>query len=253
MLTRATSSTASAVGRTFHGACASSALNVCAGPSRIPAAAFHHASGRVNSQAPATATSASSSSESSSASPTPSPSSTPASTASEPTQIARSTLPARSAAAALPTLGGYTKDNLPTQTDPTLAFFVGILMRDGKKATANRAVMDVLGHLNEWTSAPPLPLFQEAIARASPLVRMQSSKTGGKITQIPIPLNPRQSAHRGIKGIIEASKKRNDRYLSTRLAREVLAVLEGSSSVLQRKEEQHKVAMANRANASVRI
>ncbi|KAK0532295.1 hypothetical protein OC835_003390 [Tilletia horrida] len=153
---------------------------------------------------------------------------------------------------AVPTLG-YTKDNLPTKTDPTLAFFVGILMRDGKKAASSRTVMNVLAHLNEWTSSPPLPLFVEAINRASPLVRMQSSKSGGKITQIPIPLNPRQSKHRGIKAIIEASKKRSDRYISTRIAREMVAVLEGSSSVLSRKEEQHKVAMANRANASVRI
>ncbi|KAK0530431.1 hypothetical protein OC842_003934 [Tilletia horrida] len=152
----------------------------------------------------------------------------------------------------VPTLG-YTKDNLPTKTDPTLAFFVGILMRDGKKAASSRTVMNVLAHLNEWTSSPPLPLFVEAINRASPLVRMQSSKSGGKITQIPIPLNPRQSTHRGIKAIIEASKKRSDRYISTRIAREMVAVLEGSSSVLSRKEEQHKVAMANRANASVRI
>ncbi|CAD6887532.1 unnamed protein product [Tilletia controversa] len=148
---------------------------------------------------------------------------------------------------------GYTKDNLPTQTDPTLAFFVGILMRDGKKASSSRTAMDVLVHLYDWTSSPPLPMFQQAIARASPLVRMQSSKSGGKIVQIPIPLNPRQSMHRGIKAIIDASKKRNDRYISTRLAREIIAVLEGSSPVLSRKEEQHKVAMANRANASVRI
>ncbi|KAE8223319.1 hypothetical protein CF319_g3644 [Tilletia indica] len=148
---------------------------------------------------------------------------------------------------------GYTKDNLPTLTDPTLSFFVGILMRDGKRAASNRVAMDVLALLYDWTSSPPLPMFQQAITRASPLVRMQSSKSGGKIVQIPIPLNPRQSMHRGIKAIIDASKKRNDRYLPTRLAREIIAVLEGSSSVLSRKEEQHKVAMANRANASVRI
>ncbi|KAK0568085.1 hypothetical protein OC861_002329 [Tilletia horrida] len=208
-----------------------------AGPSSALAARGRHFASSSTSQQSASPSPATASS----AQPTPPPVSPPAAPDSSSPRFS-----------ALPTLG-YTKDNLPTRTDPTLSFFVGILMKDGKRAQANRIVMDVLGHLHDWTAAPPLPMFTEAINRASPLTRMQSSKSGGKITQIPIPLNPRQSNHRGIKAIIEASKKRNDRSVSIRLAREILAVLEGSSSVLARKEEQHKVAMANRANASVRI
>jgi len=53
--------------------------------------------------------------------------------------------------------------------------------------------------------------------------------------------------------IIEASKKRSERELGNRLGREVLNVLEGNSTALQKKEEGAKMAVSNRANASVRI
>ena len=71
--------------------------------------------------------------------------------------------------------------------------------------------------------------------------------------QVPMPLNERQSTRRALKWIIQASDRRADRAISRRLAVEMLAILEGNSSVLSRRDEQHKVGTINRANASVRI
>lgn len=52
---------------------------------------------------------------------------------------------------------------------------------------------------------------------------------------------------------MEASKKRSERELGNRLGKEILNVLDGNSTALQKKEESHKMAVSNRANASVRI
>ena len=148
---------------------------------------------------------------------------------------------------------GYTADNLPTPVHPLLSTIIGLIQKDGKRAKAQRQVSDMLQQLTLVTNNTPLPILSAAIERASPLVRMQTRKAGGKSVQVPIPLNERQSRRKGIMAIVEASKKRNDTDFSARLAREVVAVVEGTSSVLQRKEELHKIALVNRANASVRI
>ncbi|WFD30296.1 hypothetical protein MSPP1_001313 [Malassezia sp. CBS 17886] len=147
----------------------------------------------------------------------------------------------------------YTPETLPPRQDPLLQFFVNLLMRDGKKASAERYIADMLAHMARLTNSDPLPLVYEAVELAKPVLRMQSRKQGGKTMQVPLPLNPRQSTRRAIVWIIDASRRRADRSISHRLAVEVLAVLEGNSSVLTRKDEQHKVGMVNRANASVRI
>ncbi|WFD39716.1 uncharacterized protein MJAP1_002696 [Malassezia japonica] len=147
----------------------------------------------------------------------------------------------------------YTLDTLPPRQDPLLQFIVNLLMKDGKKASAERYIADMLAHMAKLTNSDPLPLVYEAVELAKPILRMQSRKQGGKTMQVPIPLNARQSTRRAIVWIIEASRRRADRAISRRLAVEMLAVLEGNSSVLSRKDEAHKIGTVNRANASVRI
>ena len=174
------------------------------------------------------------------------------------TDGARVILPGSKAVSADP-LGGssptyvYSPKALPPRQDPLLHFFVNLLMRDGKKASAERYIADMLAEMAKLTNADPLPLVYEAVELAKPLLRMQSRKQGGKSLQVPIPLNSRQSTRRALKWIIQASDRRSDRSISRRLAVEVLAILEGNSSVLSRRDEQHKIGTNNRANASVRI
>lgn len=147
----------------------------------------------------------------------------------------------------------YTPSTLPPRSEPTLEFLTNLLMKDGKKAQAQRFTTGTLSIIANITNSNPLPLIHDAISRTAPLVKMQSKKQGGKSLQVPVALTKRQSERKALSWIIDASKKRPDRELEKRLAAEFLAVVEGTSSAIGRKEEQHKIATVNRANAAVRI
>ncbi|PWN47656.1 ribosomal protein S7 [Violaceomyces palustris] len=147
----------------------------------------------------------------------------------------------------------YTANSLPPKTDPTLEFLVNLLMKDGKKAQSERHVSSMLRQIQTMIQSDPLPLVKRAIEEVRPLVKMQSRKQGGKTLQVPVALGERQSVRKALVWIMEASKKRNDREIHKRLAAEFLAVIDGSSNALARKEEAHRIATLNRANASVRI
>lgn len=147
----------------------------------------------------------------------------------------------------------YTPSTLPPGSDPTLSFLTNLLMKDGKKAQAQRFTTRTLSIIANITNSNPLALIHDAISRTAPLVKMQSKKQGGKSLQVPVALTKRQSERKALTWIIEASKKRPDRELERRLAAEFLAVSEGTSAAIGRKEEQHKIATVNRANAAVRI
>lgn len=147
----------------------------------------------------------------------------------------------------------YAPFALPVRADPLLAFFTNLIMKEGKKASAERTVSTMLAHIRNATNSTPLPIVQRAVELTAPLVRMQTRKTGGKSVQVPMALNERQRTRRALTWIIDASAKRPDREFAKRLAAEFLAVVDGQSGVLGRREEAHKVAMMNRANASVRI
>ena len=105
----------------------------------------------------------------------------------------------------------------------------------------------MLVHLHAMTRSPPLPIFREAIKRASPSVRIRSQKTGGKVIMKPQALSEKQRTRAAIKAILEASYNREGAKLEFRLAREIVGILNGESGgALAQKESVHKLAAANR-------
>lgn len=138
-------------------------------------------------------------------------------------------------------------------THPLINKMVGIMTKEGNRAKAEKVVSDVMLRLARATNDSPLPLFVEAIRRASPNVDTMSQKKGAKVIHTPRPLSESASAHRGIKAILRAAFRRSDKWYADRVAKELIAVVEGRSGVLQKRLEAHKHALANRANLSVRI
>ncbi|KAF9032967.1 ribosomal protein S7 domain-containing protein [Panaeolus papilionaceus] len=136
--------------------------------------------------------------------------------------------------------------HIPPPTDPLLHFFSNCIMEHGKAARARKATHQMLVHIYAMTRSPPMPIFTQAVMEAAPAVRMRSIKKGGKSIQAPMALSERQRIKRGITWIVEASKKKPGKTVSERVAREVIAVLRGQSSVLETKTKSHQLAMVNR-------
>lgn len=79
-------------------------------------------------------------------------------------------------------------------------------------------------------------------------------KQGSKNVPVPIPLSEKGRRRRAINWILEASQKRtSEKSFSARFAQELAAVLDGTSGAFAKKDAVHKLALANRANASVKV
>ncbi|KAI8093571.1 Sucrase/ferredoxin-like-domain-containing protein [Halteromyces radiatus] len=135
--------------------------------------------------------------------------------------------------------------------DSLVSQLVNTLMRDGKKARAQRLVSDSMRHLEAKTQQEPYGVLASAIEEASPLLKLTSTKKGSKVAHVPTALRERQRRRRAITWIIDASSKRNEKTFEERFAAELYDVTQGTSSVLQKKLQLHKQALANRANAQV--
>lgn len=137
--------------------------------------------------------------------------------------------------------------------DEVVSQLVNTLMRDGKKARAQRLISDSMKHLSKKISAEtdPYTVLLEAIETASPLLKLSSTKKGSKVVHVPTALRDRQRRRRAIVWMLDASKKRGEKSFEERFAAEVYDVSQGTSSVLQKKQQVHKQALANRANAQV--
>ncbi|CAE6541621.1 unnamed protein product [Rhizoctonia solani] len=143
---------------------------------------------------------------------------------------------------------------LPPIADPLLDFTASLIQKHGERAKAARTVARVLEHIHILTGgAPPLPIYREAIRLVSPSVKVVTLKRRAKNLPTPRPLTERQRTRTGILAILKASDKRPEQHIWERVARECVNVLRGESDALKKLEEVHRFALANRANASVRV
>ncbi|KAH6647438.1 ribosomal protein S7 domain-containing protein [Truncatella angustata] len=151
-----------------------------------------------------------------------------------------------------------------------------LLMRDGKLSQAERHLALTLNFLRISPApkvnpqkpllpgAPPpeqLPLnpvlyLTLAIDSVAPLMRIKNMKGmagGGMALEIPEPLSVRQRRRTAMLWILDVVNKKKSRgsgrtQFASRLAEELIAVVEGKSSVWDKRQIVHKMATASRAN-----
>ncbi|KAF8263376.1 ribosomal protein S7 domain-containing protein [Lactarius quietus] len=143
--------------------------------------------------------------------------------------------------------------DIPPAEDPLLQFMANTIMRHGKRKRASRIVSRMLLWVHSLTRAPPLDIVRQAVLLAAPAVRSMSHTHGGKIISRPIALSEKQRTRYAVKWIIKASENRPGQTIEERLAREIIATLQGTSSALTEKERVHTFAMVNRGNAGTRV
>src|ERR1700722_8833323 len=130
--------------------------------------------------------------------------------------------------------------------DPLLRYLASALVRDGKRAQANRITARTLLHINTLTRSPPLPIFRQSLELVAPAVRCMLHKRGTKHIAIPVALSEKQRMKFAVKWILDASREKAGKKLEVRLAKEMVAIVQGDSKALEKNKEVHKFAMVNR-------
>ncbi|KAJ2498458.1 hypothetical protein GGH96_004303 [Coemansia sp. RSA 1972] len=76
------------------------------------------------------------------------------------------------------------------RTDPLLSQLVNMIMRDGKKARAERLVQTALLDIRRHTNTDPQRVLSDAINLACPLMDTKSARQGSKVVQVPSAKSP---------------------------------------------------------------
>ncbi|KAG5637743.1 hypothetical protein H0H81_003381 [Sphagnurus paluster] len=142
---------------------------------------------------------------------------------------------------------------IPPAEDPLLHYFASSLLTHGHRARAARITSNTLLHIHAFTRAPPLPILRQAVEAAAPAVRTLMHKQGGKMVAKPVALGEKQRTRYAVQAILKASKSKIGRTVEERLARELIAIVQGHSVALEEKLRIHQFAMVNRGNAQTRV
>lgn len=126
------------------------------------------------------------------------------------------------------------------------------IMWDGKKGVAQGVVYDAFEIIRVKTNKDPLEVFETAMNNVMPVLEVKARRIGGATYQVPMEVRPDRRQTLGIRWIVDASRKRGEKYMRERLASELMDAANNTGSAVKKREDTHKMAEANKAFAHYR-
>lgn len=134
----------------------------------------------------------------------------------------------------------------------TVSKFVNRLMKDGKKATAERILYQAMDLIESREQRSSLEVFELAMRNATPLLEVKPRRVGGATYQVPVEIRGERRTALAMRWLIDAARKRAGRSMAEKLAGELLDTAHGTGTTIKRRDDTHRMAEANRAFAHYR-
>lgn len=127
--------------------------------------------------------------------------------------------------------------------------FVGYIMKEGKRTTAERIVYDSFDIIHERTKKGGLNTFEQAIKNVSPLVELKSRRVGGANYQVPIPVSGERRTTLAMRWINTAASGKKGKKMAEKLADEFIDASNKTGAAMKKRDDVHRMADANKAFA----
>ena len=135
---------------------------------------------------------------------------------------------------------------------PLVSQFINVVMRDGKKSTAQGSVYKALDILEDKSKKPALEMFEKAVGNAKPLIEVKSRRVGGSTYQIPTEIRNSRRVALAMRWLIGFARKRPEKSMAEKLAGELLDAANQRGAAIKKREDTHRMAEANKAFAHYR-
>ena len=119
----------------------------------------------------------------------------------------------------------------PIYNSQLVTKFINVVMKDGKKSTAERIFYDALELIGERTEDTD----------------PKSRRVGGSTYQVPIEVRPGRRLALSMRWLIASAKKRGEKTMHQRLAGEFMDAAANRGAAIKKKEDTHRMAEANKA------
>jgi small subunit ribosomal protein S7 len=140
----------------------------------------------------------------------------------------------------------------PKYGDRLVGRFVNVLMRDGKKSTAESILYDAFEEIESKMRSDAVATFRRALDNIRPRVEVKSRRVGGATYQVPIEVRPDRATSVAMRWLVDFSRKRSGRSMREKLANEIIDAANDRGESVKKREDTHRMAEANKAFAHFR-
>ncbi len=150
--------------------------------------------------------------------------------------------------------------NRDVELDPiyqsiSITKLINRVMKDGKKAVAEKQVYAAIKLIADKTKQDGLMVFDQALENITPKIEVRSRRIGGAAYQVPTPVKGKRAFALAIRWLVlEATKRPNGEFhtFAEKLAAEIMDAVNNQGGTIQKKLTMHKMAEANKAFAHFR-
>jgi small subunit ribosomal protein S7 len=126
------------------------------------------------------------------------------------------------------------------------------VMLDGKKSVAEKMVYDALAIASEKSGKPAVEVLDQAVKTVTPVLEVRSRRVGGANYQVPIEVPQRRARTLAIRWLVQYARERREKGMPAKLAGELLDAINQQGGAFKRKDDQYRMAQANKAFAHYR-
>ena len=141
----------------------------------------------------------------------------------------------------------------PIYQNVVVTKLINNIMLDGKKGVAQKIVYDAFERIAKETGKEALEVFNDAMNNIMPALEVKSRRIGGATYQVPIDVRPERRQTLALRWMTEFSRKRGERTMEQRLAKEIMDAANNTGASVKRKEDMHRMAEAKKAFAHYRF
>ncbi len=155
----------------------------------------------------------------------------------------------------MPRRGNVTKRDVSPDSiynSKLVSKFINSLMLDGKKSTAQSILYESFKLIEERTNEDGFAVFRQAINNVKPVLEIRPRRVGSQTYQVPVDVKAERKQRLAFSWIIQSARARGERRMAERLAGEIIEASQNEGGAIRRKQDQHRMAEANRAFAHYR-
>ena len=137
----------------------------------------------------------------------------------------------------------------PKYNSPVIGNLINIIMRDGKKSTAQKIIYSAFDRISEKLNEDPLKVLFAALDNVRPRMTVKPRRIGGATYQVPLEVTKEKGFSIAIRWIKDIAIKKKGKPMSEKLADEIIAAYKSEGTVIKKREDTHKMAESNKAFA----
>src|SRR6195952_1241602 len=130
--------------------------------------------------------------------------------------------------------------------------FINCMMWDGKKAVSQNIFYEAMDKIKDRSADDPVKTVKKAIENCKPLVEVKTRRVGGANYQVPVEVPQSRRVSLAIRWILGNARSRPEKGMPEKLANELSDAANSRGGAIQKKDDVHRMAEANKAFAHYR-